>query len=181
MTFTPGPLDGLWLVGLEPRHDSRGWFARTWCSTEFSRHGLNTHWPQANATRTLQRATLRGLHWQAEPHPEIKLIRCSRGVVWDVVVDVRPDSPTCGQWASFELSEEQPLQLYVPAGFAHGFQCLTDLCEMDYLMSDSYHPDLARGLRWNDPHLAIPWPITNPLVSDRDAALPLWPDSLRSD
>lgn len=175
MTFTPGPLDGLWLIGLEPRHDHRGWFARTWCASEFSDHGLNTHWPQANTTRSLHHGILRGLHWQADPHPEIKLIRCARGAVWDVVVDVRPGSPTHGRWAAFELSEDRPLQLYVPGGFAHGFQCLTDQCELDYLMSDSYHADLARGLRWNDPHLAIPWPIPDPILSDRDAALPTWP------
>ncbi len=174
MTFTPGPLDGLWLVGLEPQHDNRGWFARTWCASEFSAHGLNTLWPQANTTRSLHRGTLRGLHWQADPHPEIKLIRCARGCVWDVVVDIRPDSPTRGQWAAFELSENRPLQLYVPGGFAHGFQCLTDQCELDYLMSDSYHADLARGLRWNDPRIAIPWPIPDPILSGRDANFPLW-------
>jgi dTDP-4-dehydrorhamnose 3,5-epimerase-like enzyme len=105
MTFAPGQLDGLWVIGLEPRKDPRGWFARTWCEEEFSRHGLNVRWPQANTTRTLRRGMIRGMHWQAEPHPEIKLIRCSRGAVWDVVVDVRPHSATFGRWEAFELSE----------------------------------------------------------------------------
>ncbi len=172
MTFTPGPLDGLWIIGLESRHDDRGWFARTWCAEEFSRQGLNLHWPQANTTRTLRRRMVRGLHWQAEPHPEIKLIRCARGAVWDVVVDVRPNSPTHGRWAAVELSESNQQQLYVPAGFAHGFQCLTDDAELNYLMSDSYHADLARGIRWDDPDLGIPWPLADAFLSDRDRSLP---------
>ena len=170
MTFTPGPLDGLWVVGLEPRQDSRGWFVRTWCEEEFARNGLNTRWPQSNTTRTLHRGMLRGMHWQAAPHPETKLIRCTRGAVWDVVVDVRPESPTFGRWSGLELSESTARQLYVPAGFAHGFQCLTDDAELHYLMSDVYHPDLARGFRWDDPAVAIPWPIPNPVMSDRDKA-----------
>jgi len=172
MTFTPGQLDGVWIVGLEAHHDARGWFARTWCEEEFSRHGLNLRWRQANTTRTLRRGMIRGMHWQAEPHPEIKLIRCSRGAVWDVVVDVRPHSATFGRWEAFELSESNQRQLYVPAGFAHGFQCLTDDAELNYLMSDVYHPDLARGLRWNDPDVAIPWPVEDPFLSDRDRSLP---------
>jgi dTDP-4-dehydrorhamnose 3,5-epimerase len=119
---------------------------------------------------------LRGLHWQAEPQPEIKLIRCTRGRVWDVVVDVRPESPTFGRWEAFDLTPENGIQLYVPAGFAHGFQCLTDDVEMSYLMSDFYVPDLARGIRWDDPQVAIPWPVANPILSPRDRDLPALAD-----
>lgn len=173
MTFEPAPLPGVWIIHLAPHADARGWFVRTWCADTFGRQGLNTTWPQANTTRTLRRGTLRGLHWQAYPHPEIKLIRCCRGRVWDVVVDVRPDSPHFGRWFSLELDEQRPVQLYVPAGFAHGFQCLSDDVELNYLMSDSYHPELARGFRWDDPGVGIPWPLPPVGLSDRDAQLPL--------
>lgn len=172
MRFHPATLDGVWVLELERREDERGYFARTYCEHEFSRHGLNTHWPQANLTRTLRRGMLRGLHWQAEPHPEIKLIRCIQGAIWDVVVDVRPTSPTYGRWEAFELEGQGIRQLYVPAGFAHGFQSLTDGAEVSYLMSAFYEPTLARGIRWDDPDLAIPWPIAAPVVSARDAHLP---------
>ena len=172
MLFHPCKLPGLVRIEPEPRTDERGWLARTFCAVEFSRNGLNTVWPQANAVRTLRRATLRGLHWQAEPHPEIKLIRCTRGHVWDVLVDVRPESPTFGRWEAFDLTPENGIQLYVPGGFAHGFQCLSDDVEMTYLMSDFYVPDLARGIRWDDPRIAIPWPLPTPILSARDRTLP---------
>lgn len=172
MKFLPGQLPGVRLIELEPRTDERGWFARTFCEREFADAGLNTRWPQANTTRTLRRGMLRGLHWQAEPRPEIKLVRCARGRVWDVVVDVRPDSPTFGRWECFELGGDEGRQLYVPDGFAHGFQCLTDDVEMTYLMSDFYVPELARGVRWNDPDLGIPWPVPDAVLSDRDRQLP---------
>ena len=176
MLFHPSNLSGLFRIEPEPRVDERGWLARTYCAKEFSEAGLNTTWPQANAVQTLHKGTLRGLHWQAEPHPEIKLIRCTRGRVWDVVVDVRPESPTFGRWEAFELTPENGIQLYVPAGFAHGFQCLTDDVEMSYLMSDFYVPDLARGIRWDDPQVAIPWPVANPILSPRDRDLPALAD-----
>lgn len=172
MQFHPCRLPGLTRIEPERRTDERGWLARTFCADEFTRAGLNTVWPQANAVQTLRRGTLRGLHWQTEPHPEIKLIRCTRGRVWDVVVDVRPDSPTFGQWEAFDLTPENGTQVYVPAGFAHGFQCLTDDVEMTYLMSDVYVAGLARGVRWDDPQLAIPWPVTDPILSTRDRGLP---------
>lgn len=172
MLFHPCTLPGLIRIEPERRTDERGALARTFCATEFSRNGLNTVWPQANAVQTLRRGTLRGLHWQAEPHPEIKLIRCTRGRVWDVIVDVRPESPMFGRWEAFELTPENGVQLYVPGGFAHGFQCLSDDVEMAYLMSDFYVPDLARGLRWEDPRLAIPWPVPDPILSARDRDLP---------
>ncbi|MBN8246406.1 MAG: dTDP-4-dehydrorhamnose 3,5-epimerase [Verrucomicrobia bacterium] len=174
MKFLPAALDGVWVLELERREDERGFFARTFCEHEFARHGLNTRWPQANLTRTLRRGMLRGLHWQAEPHPEIKLVRCVSGAIWDVVVDVRPTSPTYGRWEGFELEGQGIRQIYVPAGFAHGFQSLSDGAEVSYLMSDCYQPSLARGIRWNDPRLAIPWPVRDPVLSERDAGLPLF-------
>lgn len=180
MRFSPASLPGVWIIELEPRSDERGWFGRTWCEKEFASHQLNTHWPQGNLTHTRQSGSLRGLHWQADPYPEIKLIRCSAGVIWDVVVDVRPDSPTFGKWAAWELSASEPRQLYVPAGFAHGFQTLTDGAEVSYLMSESYRPELARGCRWNDPKLAIPWPKTVASISDRDRNLPLLSDAVKT-
>lgn len=173
MRFHPTTLPGVWRIELEPRTDDRGFFARTYCEREFGEHGLNTNWPQCNLTRTRLRGMIRGLHYQAEPHPEIKLVRCTAGRIWDIIVDVRRGSPTFGKWEGFELSGETQYQLYVPTGFAHGFQCLTDNCELFYQMSDFYVPELARGVRWNDPTLAIPWPITPPHLSERDHNLPL--------
>lgn len=174
MKFIPTPLAGVWIIEPERREDERGFFARTFCEQEFVARGLNIRWPQANLTRTRRRGMLRGLHWQAEPKPEIKLIRCSAGAIWDVVVDVRRDSPTFGRWEAFDLTADNSRQLYVPGGFAHGFQCLTDGSEVSYWMSEFYEPDLARGLCWNDSTLGIPWPVAGPLVSERDAGLPGW-------
>jgi dTDP-4-dehydrorhamnose 3,5-epimerase len=173
MRFIPAQLSGVWLIELELRSDERGWFTRTWCEQEFAAHGLNTRWPQGNLTRTLHRGMIRGMHWQAEPRPEVKLVRCAAGAIWDVVVDVRRDSPTFGRWEAFELTADNGRQLYIPAGFAHGFQCLTDNCEVAYLMGETYVPELARGLRWNDPAVGIQWPIADPSLSERDRKLPL--------
>jgi dTDP-4-dehydrorhamnose 3,5-epimerase len=172
MKFSRTSLSGLWLIELDLREDERGFLARTFCENEFSQHGLNTHWPQCNLTLTKKRGTIRGMHFQAEPRPEIKLIRCAAGKIFDVLVDVRRESPTFGKWEGFELSGENRRQLYVPGGFAHGFQCLADNCEVFYQMSEFYVAELARGLRWNDPTAAIRWPITDTFVSERDRNLP---------
>jgi dTDP-4-dehydrorhamnose 3,5-epimerase len=173
MKFLPTSLPGVWLLDLEPRGDDRGFLARTYCEKEFGDQGLNTHWPQCNLTLTKKRGMLRGLHYQAEPKPEIKLIRCSAGAVYDVLADLRPDSSTFGRWEAFELTAANRRTLYVPGGIAHGFQCLADDSEVFYQMSEFYYPDLARGVRWNDLHLAIHWPIANPQLSPRDQQLPL--------
>jgi dTDP-4-dehydrorhamnose 3,5-epimerase len=173
MKFSKTTLSAVWLLELELRSDERGFLARTYCEEEFCSKGLNTRWPQSNLTLTLARGMLRGLHYQVEPKAETKLIRCSAGAIYDVVVDVRPESPTFGRWESFELTGDNRLMLYVPGGFAHGFQCLTDHCEVYYQMSEFYDPALARGLRWNDPQVGIRWPIADPMVSKRDQALPL--------
>lgn len=173
MLFLETPFPEVWLIEPDWKRDERGFFVRTFCEREFRQRNLNVHWPQANLTHTRFRGMIRGLHWQAPARPEIKLIRCSRGSVWDVVVDVRPESTTFGQWAAFELSDENARQLYVPAGFAHGFQCLSDAVELNYLMGAEYVPDLARGVRWDDPDLQIAWPLPlTPPLSPRDAALP---------
>ena len=172
MKFNPTSFEGVWLIQLEPREDDRGSFARTYCEREFAAHGLNTRWVQCNTTLTRRRGSLRGLHYQAEPFPEIKLIRCTAGRVFDVVVDLRPHSPTFGQHEAFELSSGRSDQLYIPGGFGHGFQCLEEECSLFYQMSEFYHPDLARGVRWNDPALGIQWPLAAADVSERDQKLP---------
>ena len=176
MKFNPTRLDGLWRLELELREDDRGFLARTYCDQEFGAHGLNTRWPQCNLTLTKQRGMIRGMHFQSEPKPEIKLIRCAAGAIFDVLVDVRRDSCTFGQWEGFELTAGNHRMLYVPGGFAHGFQCLTDNCEVFYQMSEFYQPELARGLRWNDPQVGIRWPLANPVLSERDRHLPLLAD-----
>ena len=176
MKFSPTTLAGLWLVELELREDERGFLARTYCENEFAARGLNTRWPQCNLTLTIQRAMIRGMHFQAEPKPEIKLICCAAGAIFDVLVDVRRDSPTFGQWEGFELTVQNRRSLYVPGGFAHGFQCLTDNCEVFYQMSEFYVAELARGVRFNDPEIDIRWPLPQPQLSERDRNLPLLAD-----
>jgi len=173
MKFAPTSLTGVWLIEAELREDERGFLARTYCEKEFAGHGLNTRWPQCNLTLTKRRGMIRGMHFQAEPKPELKLIRCAAGAIFDVLVDARRDSPAFGKWEGFELTGENRRSLYVPGGFTHGFQCLTDNCEVFYQMSEFYFPELARGIRWNDPGVGIRWPISNPILSDRDRNLPL--------
>jgi dTDP-4-dehydrorhamnose 3,5-epimerase len=173
MKFSQATLAGLWVIDLELREDERGFLARTYCETEFTKHVLNTRWPQCNLTLTKNRGMVRGMHFQADPKPEIKLIRCARGTIFDVLVDVRRESNTFGKWQGFELSAENRRTLYVPGGFAHGFQCLTDNCEVFYQMSEFYFSDLARGIRWNDPQVGIAWPIEGAQLSERDRSLPL--------
>jgi dTDP-4-dehydrorhamnose 3,5-epimerase len=173
MKFLPTTLPGVWLLDLELREDDRGFLARTYCDNEFAQHRLNTRWPQCNLTLTKKRGGIRGMHFQADPKPEIKLIRCSAGAIFDVLVDVRRDSPTFGKWEGFELTSQNRRMLYVPAGIAHGFQCLADNCEVFYHMSEAYHPDLARGVRFNDPQIGIKWPLPVETISDRDRNLPL--------
>lgn len=171
MRFSKASLAGVWIIDPELREDERGFLARTYCENEFAAHQLNTYWPQCNLTLTRKLGMVRGLHYQAEPKPEIKLIRCSVGAVFDVVVDVRRQSATFGRWEAFELTAQNRRLLYVPGGFAHGFQCLTDNCELFYQMSEFYVAELARGLRWNDPQVGIRWPIAEAKLSDRDQAL----------
>ena len=172
MQFLSTSLEGVFIVEPEPRRDERGFLARTYCERESAAQGLNTRWVQHNHTLTKMKGSVRGMHYQADSSPEIKLVRCLAGRVLDVVVDVRRQSPTFGRWEAFELSPETMRALYIPAGFAHGFQCLEDHCELFYLMSEFYQADLARGIRWDDPHIGIAWPLPVMNLSARDAALP---------
>jgi len=180
MKFSKTSLPGVFLIELELREDERGFLARTYCETEFMDQGLNTHWAQCNLTLTKKRGMIRGLHFQAEPKLEVKLIRCAGGGIFDVLVDVRRGSPTIGHWEGFELTGENHQMLYVPGGIAHGFQCLTDNCNVFYQMSEFYFAELARGLRWNDPQVGIKWPLAHPILSERDRNLPLLHELLAS-
>ena len=174
MRFTALQPDGVWLVELEPALDDRGFFARTWDTDEFAARGLDPAVVQASVSSSQRRGTLRGLHYQAEPHAEAKLVRCTAGKVFDVAVDIRDGSATRGHWAGVELSAENRLALYIPPGFAHGFQTLVDDTEVLYQMTTRYSPAHARGIRWNDPVAAINWPISDPILSSRDRGLPLF-------
>jgi dTDP-4-dehydrorhamnose 3,5-epimerase len=168
MRFTDADVAGALIIEVEPAADDRGLFARTFCDDEFERRGLVTHWPQCNTSFNKRAGTLRGLHYQAEPYPETKLVRCTRGAAFDVAVDVRPQSPTYKRWFAVELSADNRRMVYLPGGIAHGFQTLVDDTELFYQMSESYRPDYGRGLRWDDPALGIAWPLANPLLSERD-------------
>jgi dTDP-4-dehydrorhamnose 3,5-epimerase len=172
MRFTETRLAGAFIVKIEPRQDERGYFARTFCREEFARAGLPIDFPQCNVSHNTRLGTLRGMHYQADPHPEGKLVRCTRGAILDVIVDLRPVSPTFRQWVGVELDEEGCTALYIPTGFAHGFQTLRDRSDVLYYMTETYQPTLARGVRWNDPAFGIEWPISNPILSERDAAYP---------
>ncbi|MFK5920721.1 MAG: dTDP-4-dehydrorhamnose 3,5-epimerase [Verrucomicrobiota bacterium] len=172
MKFIAGKLDGVVLIELEPITDSRGSFTRTYCQHEFQNAGLPSNWVQCNHTITKKKGAIRGMHWQAEPKGEDKIVRCIKGAVFDVVVDVRKESKTFGQWEAFELSEDTPSQLFIPKGFAHGFQCLSENCHLYYQMSEFYDPDLARGIRWDDPVVDIEWPLECTCSSKRDENLP---------
>jgi len=170
--FEATPLDGAWLIHLDAIEDDRGWFARTFCIEEFAAHGLDMQVMQANSSFNRRAGTLRGMHYQAAPHGERKLIRCSRGAVYDVIVDLRRDSPSHRRWYACELDTKNGQMLYVPEGFAHGFQTLADESELTYLMSHEFVPDAARGVRWDDPAFAIHWPGSERVISARDRSYP---------
>lgn len=169
MRFVATDLAGAYVVEPEKMEDERGFFARTFCRDEFAAHGLHPAFLQCNVSFNVRRGTLRGMHFQEKPHEEAKLVRCTRGAIYDVIVDIRRKSPTFKRWAAFELTAENRKMLYVPEGFAHGFQTLEDSCEVFYQMSEMYHPGLAHGVRWNDPAFGIRWPVADPFVSQRDA------------
>jgi dTDP-4-dehydrorhamnose 3,5-epimerase len=171
MRFIDTPLPGVWVIELEELGDERGWFARTFDNEEFEARGLNPAVVQCNASFNAQRDTLRGMHYQADPHGESKLVRCVRGAILDVAVDLRPGSPTRCAWHGVELSAENRLALYIPAGLAHGFQTLEENCEVLYQMGARYVPEAARGVRWDDPAFAIDWPEPHGerVISERDA------------
>lgn len=174
MLFNETKLPGIYVIELQRLDDERGFFGRSFCRNEFSRQGLNPEVAQCNISFNRQIGTLRGMHYQAAPHAEAKLIRCTRGRLYDVIVDLRRESPTFRQWTAVELSGENRLMLYAPEGCAHGFQTLEDDTEVFYQMSEFYHPESARGVRWNDPAFGIQWPAgLRAILSERDQS---WPD-----
>jgi dTDP-4-dehydrorhamnose 3,5-epimerase len=174
MHFTPARLADAMIVDVEPRGDERGFLARVYCESEFAAHGLATRWVQASTIHTPRRDTLRGLHFQVAPHAETKLVRCTRGAVCVVMLDLRPGSPTYRQWQGVELTSENRRLLYVPEGFAQGYQTLVDDCEVVYQMTHEYVPAAASGVRWDDPAFGIEWPpAERRIISERDLA---WPD-----
>jgi len=155
-------------IELEPTVDERGFFARTWCAQEFKLRGLNPNLAQCSVSFNRQKGTLRGLHYQNEPYPEAKLVRCCSGSIYDVILDLRPTSPSYREWFAVELTAANRKMVYVPQGFAHGFQTLADETEVFYQISESYRPELAGGVRWDDPQFAIKWPVLEPIISKRD-------------
>lgn len=173
MRFTPTTLADAVLVEPEPREDARGQFARTFCETEMAEAGLETRFPQHNHSFNHVAGTLRGMHFQRPPAAEVKLVRCTRGAIRDIIIDLRPDSKTYLQWQAFELTEENNHQLYVPRGFAHGYITLSDRSAVSYLVSAPYTPAAEGGVRWNDPAFGIDWKAEVTQISDKDAN---WPD-----
>jgi dTDP-4-dehydrorhamnose 3,5-epimerase len=173
MRFIETLLRGAFVVELEKIEDERGFFARTFCVHEFEANGLNSHLVQCSTAFNLRRGTLRGLHWQTVPKSEDKLVRVTRGAIHDVMVDLRPDSPTYLQHVAVELTIDNGRMLYIPKGFAHGLQTLMDDTEVSYQMSEFFAPECARGARWNDPAFGITWPLPDPVMNDRDRS---WPD-----
>jgi dTDP-4-dehydrorhamnose 3,5-epimerase len=165
-------LRGLFLVEIEPRLDERGYFARTFCAHEFSAAGLPDRFVQSSVSVNTRKGTVRGLHFQKAPSNEGKLVTCVRGRIFDVAVDIRPESPTYRQWASFELEEEAKTLLYLPPGMAHGFQTLEDDVVVSYQMTDFHQPELSDGVRWDDPAFAIRWPLAATVMSEKDRSLP---------
>ena len=173
MRFTPTTLAGVVIVEADLKHDERGFFARTWCRDEFASGGLDVLWVQCNVSFNRKAGTLRGMHWQAAPHEEAKLVRCTAGAAFDVVVDTRPMSPTFLKWVGVELSAENHRAVFIPGGCAHGFQTLMDATALFYQMSAYYHPESARGARWDDPAFGIVWPdCTNRIIAPRDLNFP---------
>ena len=173
MIVTETRLAGAFTIDVEPHGDERGFFARVWDGEELAAHGLDTRVVQSSIAWNRAAGTLRGLHWQEVPFAETKLVRCTAGAIWDVIVDLRRDSPTFLEWVAVELTAENRRALYVPEQFAHGYQTLVDATEVWYQMSERYAPDAARGLRWDDPRLGIDWPAAERrMISERDRAWP---------
>ncbi len=172
MKFLPTKFEGAWGIALNELTDERGFFARTFCSETLRSKGLEGQFPQHSMSYSRHRGTLRGLHFQRAPHAEVKIVRCLRGKIWDILLDLRPESPTYRQWEAFELSSDNRLQLYVPKGFAHGFQALTDDVEVSYLISEPFAPDAACGVRYDDTAFGIAWPLPVTSMSDKDRKWP---------
>ena len=172
MIFTETPITGAYLIDLEKRGDDRGFFARVFCRNEFDERDLDTEFVQINNSLSAERGTLRGLHYQVAPAEEVKVVRCVAGALWDVILDIRPGSPTFGRWFGAELTAANRRMMYAPRGMAHGFVTLADDTEAFYLVSTFYAPERERGIRWNDPHFGIEWPVTPMVMSDKDRDRP---------
>jgi len=171
--FVPSKLEGAYLVEPERHEDERGFFARTWSREEFVEHDLVPEWTQCSISRNTRAGTLRGMHFQVGPHAEAKLVRCTAGAIFDVIIDLRPGSPTRDQWVGYELDADAGLALYIPKGFAHGFQTLVDQAEVFYMISAPYTPDAASGVRWDDPAFGIEWPrAERRVINERDRSWP---------
>lgn len=172
MIFTETKLKGAFIIEPEPLEDERGFFARTFDQKEFEAHGLSPRVVQCNISFNKKKGTLRGMHYQIAPYQEAKLVCCTKGTIYDVIIDLRKDSPTLKQWIAVELTAENRRMLYIPEEFAHGFQTLEDNTEVFYQMSEFYHPESAKGVRWNDPAFEIVWPDDIRVISDRDRQYP---------
>ena len=168
MIFIETKLKDTFIVELERKEDDRGFFARTWCQREFEQHGLNPHLAQCSLSYNAKKGTLRGMHYQCSPHAEAKLVRCTQGAMYDVILDLRPESPTFRRWIAVELTEVNRKAIYIPEGCAHGFQALADATEVLYQMSEFFHPEHARGVRWDDPAFKISWPPGPRIISPKD-------------
>jgi dTDP-4-dehydrorhamnose 3,5-epimerase len=174
MKFHETPVKGAYVIEMEKRGDERGFFARAYCEDEFKQHGLLSHYAQTNNSLSVEKGTLRGMHYQLPPVSEVKIVRCISGSLFDVIVDLRPQSETYGKWFGVELNAENRLMLYVPRGFAHGFITLAENTEAFYMVSDPYTPGGERGLRYNDPKFGIQWPAEPTVMSDKDQAWPMF-------
>jgi dTDP-4-dehydrorhamnose 3,5-epimerase len=168
MIFIETELKGAFIVEIEKREDHRGFFARSWCRNEFENQGLTSGFVQSNVSFSSKKGTLRGMHYQVAPYEESKLVRCVRGAIYDVIIDLRPDSPTYKRWIGVELTSGNYRMLFVPEKFAHGFLTLEDDCEVTYQVSQFYAPGSERGIRWNDPLFRIQWPLEVQVISDKD-------------
>jgi dTDP-4-dehydrorhamnose 3,5-epimerase len=178
MIFTETKLKGAFILEIKKLQDERGFFGRSWCAHEMQEHGLKADIKQANISLSLLKGTLRGMHYQNDPYQETKLVRCTKGAIFDVIIDLRRDSPTYGQWIGVELTEDNYKMLYVPEDFAHGFITLKDNCEVNYLVSQFYAPGAEAGIRYNDPQFNIHWPIEPTVISDKDRSHPDYSSNL---
>ncbi len=174
MIFEETEIAGVWLVRLKAQVDDRGFFARSFCGEEFGAHGLADRFEQSSLSRNIATGTLRGMHFQPNPYGEVKFIRCVRGSIFDVAVDLRPGSPTRGRWIGETLSAENGIGIYVAPGLAHGFQTLETDTDVLYQITPPYKPGRGAGVRWNDPTFGIRWPLASPFVSERDSTYPDW-------
>jgi dTDP-4-dehydrorhamnose 3,5-epimerase len=180
MVFKETKLKGAYIIEIDSTEDARGFFARSFCIEEFNKHGLNHHIAQCNISYNEKKGTLRGMHYQAPPHEEAKLVRCTMGAIYDLALDLRPDSPTFKHWVASELRVNNHRMFYIPEGVAHGFQTLEDHTEVFYQMSEFYHPECSRGVRWDDPKFGIKWPLEPILLSSMDRSFKIFNDDVNN-